>query len=259
MKVQNEKRLLRTIIIMLVMFAGVFACTSTQCYAKNINKFVTKSGKTYYYGEKGKKIKGKFVKIKKRTYYFDKNGVMATGWKKIKGEYYFFHRTEGKQFKNYTVDGIKINKKGKVKKSEYNVSKIETMIQAREIMQDITDYSDSRKEKLKKCFDWVLAFPYRRYRRLQPIYKTKGWEMDFANDIFDKKAGCCVSEASALAFLLHECGYSTVYVAHDTGHAWTEVNGRIFDTLFAEAKGYSKYFYRSYKGYECHAVDKRKI
>ena len=50
----------------------------------------------------------------------------------------------------------------------------------------------------------------------------------------------------------------TVYVAHDTEHAWMELNGKVYDTLFARAKDYEKYGL-SYKNYSCWAVDKRKI
>ena len=70
---------------------------------------------------------------------------------------------------------------------------------------------------------------------------------------------CCVSMSAALAFMLHECGYSTVYVAHDSEHAWVELNGRVYDALFARAKDYNKYYNLSYSNFSCHPVDKRKI
>lgn len=36
--------------------------------------------------------------------------------------------------------------------------------------------------------------------------------------------------------MLHEAGYKTVYVAHDSEHAWVELNGKVYDALFARAK-----------------------
>ena len=247
-------------IFVMILFVSVAAMTTTvPCQAKTKNKFVTKSGKTYYYGDKGKKLKNGLYEVKKKTYYFDEKGVMYKGWKKIKGDYYYFSRKDGKMLKNHTVDGIKIKKSGTVKKTKYNESKIQTMIKARKLMQSITKPSDSKQTKLKKCFDWIIKLPYRRYRMLKPIYKTKGWEMTFANDIFDNKMGCCVSNSAALAFLAHECGYETVYVAHDTGHAWTEIDGKVYDTLFAEVKSYKKYFGGSYKTAGLYRVDRRKI
>ena len=70
-------------------------------------------------------------------------------------------------------------------------------------------------------------------RFLKKIYKQKGWESTFADDIFIHGDGCCVSESAALAFLVHEAGYKTVYVAHDSEHAWVELNGK-YMTLYLQ-------------------------
>ena len=221
-------------------------------------KFVTKKGNTYY-KLKGKKVKNKFIKIKKATYSFEKNGVMTKGWKKYKGDYYYFGRNNGKMATKGKVDGIAITKSGKAKKTSLIVDKINTMIMAKKKVDSICKSTDTKEQKLRKCFDWIAKAPYKRYRFLKPIYKKKGWESTFADDIFKKGDGCCVSESAALAFMLHEAGYKTVYVAHDSEHAWVELNGKVYDALFARAKDYKKYFNLSYSNYNCHAVDKRKI
>ena len=80
---------------------------------KQKNQFITKSGKTYYLNEKGKKVKGKFITVKKRKYYMDKNGVRVQGWKQIGKNFYYFDREKGSMRTNCTVDGIKIKKNGK--------------------------------------------------------------------------------------------------------------------------------------------------
>lgn len=69
-----------------------------------------------------------------------------------------------------------------------------------------------------------------------------------------------MSDAAAVAFMFHECGYEEVYVACDTSHAWVELEGRVYDPLFAEARGFNKYYnipYSSY--YASKPVLKRKI
>jgi hypothetical protein len=141
------------------------------------------------------------------------------------------------------------------------VEKIRTMITARKLVGKITKYTDSRETKRYKCFKWIFPFPYVRHRLLKPIYKTKGWEMKFANDIFNKHSGCCVADAAAFAFLMRECGYGygDVYVCHDTSHAWTEIKGRVYDPLFAEAKSFKRNYNVSYKTYRLHPVGRRKI
>lgn len=193
------------------------------------------------------------------TYYINKNGQAVHGWKKIGSEYYYFDRENGKMSVSSRIDGIKIQADGTAKQTEENVSKIQTMIKARAVVDQITDPTDSKSQKIEKCFRWVLQFPYRRYRRLKPIYRQPGWEITFANDIFDHHQGCCVSEASAVAFLFHECGYQTVYVACDTGHAWAELNGRVYDPLFAESREFYQYYNVPYAGYGMRPVLKRKI
>lgn len=130
---------------------------------------------------------------------------------------------------------------------------------AKKIMQANTKTTDSKQKKLKKVFNWVLKHPYKRYRTLKSVQSEKGWEITFANDVYKKGQGCCVSEASAFAFLAHECGYKNVYICDDTGHAWTEINGRVYDTLFAEAKNYNKYYNSSYGTAGLHRVGKLKI
>lgn len=221
-------------------------------------KIITKNGNKFY-KKNGKIVKRKFVKVKGKTYHFGKNGAMTTGWMKYKGNYYYFNRNNGKMARKRKVDGVSINEEGKAKNTESNVEKIKTMIRAKKRMLKLCEPTDTKKQKLRKCFDWIAKAPYKRYRFLKSIYKTKGWEVTFANDIFENGDGCCVSEAAALAFLVHECGYKTVYVAHDSEHAWMELNGKVYDTLFARSKDYEKYYNLSYSNYNCHAIDKRKI
>ena len=83
--------------------------------------------------------------------------------------------------------------------------------------------------------------------------------MTYAKDIYKSGDGCCVSEACAFAFLAHECGYKKVYICDDTEHAWTEINGRVYDTLFAEIKNYDDYYNSTYKKVKLWRENKLKI
>lgn len=234
--------------------------TEEKTDTKNTSgKIVTEEGQEYFEKANGKKVKNKFVEVKGKTYYFGKKGVMEKGWMKKGGNYYYFDRETGAQEFGGTVDGIKLDKKGKAKKSAYNKQKIETMIKAKTIMNKVTKATDTKEQKLKKVFDWVLKHPYKRYRILRVARKEKGWEMTFANDVYKKGNGCCVSEACALAFLAHECGYAEAYICDDTSHAWVEINGRVYDTLFAESKSYKKYYNTTYKTAGLYRINKLKI
>lgn len=221
-------------------------------------RLVTKKGVISAVNAKGKKAKKQFVTVKKKTYYFDKKGNMYRGWLKKGNRYYYLSRRSGFLYRNGKMDGVKI-RKGKAVLTKWSKEKLETMRTAARIVRRITNPADTREKKLYRCYRWVMKFGYRRYRLLKPICREKGWECTFANDIFQKKMGCCVSEASALAFLTRECGYRNVYVCHDTSHAWMELKGLVYDPLFSEAKNFEQYYGRSYNGYCCHPAGRRKI
>lgn len=172
------------------------------------------------------------------TYLYDDAHQMQTGWQIIDGEYYFFDRLTGERIVGQSVDGIKIGDDGAVILTEYEKKKIETMMKAHQIVLENTNPNDTMEEKRKKVFDWVLSFPYHRYRHIRDVYTQEGIEIIEANDIFDEGAGDCVSESAALAFLFHEIGYNNVYWVHDTGHSWVRSDDRMFDPLFAESKSY---------------------
>lgn len=223
-------------------------------------RIVTRKGEKYYLDSNDTKAKKKFVTVGKKTYYFDSNGRMKKGWMKKGKDYYYFDRTSGVQKKNCKVDGVKLAKNGKAEKTAYTKKKIETMITAKAIVNKKTKITDSKEKKLEIMFKWVMGGQYKRYRIFPEARKKKGWEMTYANDVFKKKrTGCCVSDACAFAFLARECGYTKVYVCDDTGHAWVEINGRVYDTLFAETKGYHKYYNATYKEAKLYCVNKLKI
>ena len=221
-------------------------------------RLVHKKYTTWYVYKGGRKLTKSFLTLKKKTYYFDKNGDMYHGWLKRGGEYYYLDRSTGVLVHHGKVDGIRL-RKGQAVQTKLSVKKIETMRTAARLLKRITKPSDTREQKKMKCYKYIMKCDYRRYRFLEPIYKKKGWESTFANDIFRHHAGCCVSESSALAFLFHEIGYKNVYVCHDTSHAWVEMNGRVYDNLFSKAKDFRKYYNATYESFGLNPVDKRKI
>lgn len=181
------------------------------------------------------------------------------GWQRLSGKYYYFDRETGAPMRNCTVDGIRLKSDGSAVSSAYNNEKIRTMMKARSIMASVTNESDSKEVKLKKCFNWVMRHPYKRYRTLKVARQKAGWEMLFANDHFERGNGCCVSDACAFAFLAHECGYKTVYICDDTAHSWVEINGYVYDPLFAEAKNYNNNYKAPYSVYRLHPAYRTKI
>ena len=185
-----------------------------------------------------------WIELNGKTYYCEK-GVKQKSWCEINGDRYFFDRNTGELARGVKIDGIKLGADGKAPTDSYTMEKIRTFINAKKIVARITDPSDSVSEKKKKAFDWVMGYTYVQYRLVGASMKTPGFEMLFANDIFEKnRTGCCGSTSYAFAFLAVECGCKAVYVCDDgvstSGHAWVsmEGNNRVYDVVFAKAKGY---------------------
>ena len=183
------------------------------------------------------------------TYLYDDTHIMQTGWQIIDGQYYFFDRITGQRVVGAVVDGIAIGEGGEVVLTPYQMQKVATMMKAHQIVAQITSPGDSMEVRRRKAFDWILSFPYHRYRHLKDVYTEEGIEIVMANDIFDSGAGDCVSESAALAFLFHEIGYNNVYWVHDTGHSWVRSDDKLFDPLFAEARDFDANYNAEFTDY----------
>lgn len=93
-----------------------------------------------------------------------------------------------------------------------------------------TSKKDSKKEKLRKLFDYTEA-TYK-YGRTIGFQASKGWEKTYAAEMYSKKKGSCYHFAAAYAFLAKAAtNYSVrIGVGKTNGfsgkyqpHAWVEV------------------------------------
>ncbi len=223
--------------------------------------FVEKDGRTIFVPADKKTFKGGFFTVGKYVYHSDKKGVLDKGWKKIKGRYYHFDRKTGQMARSETVEEVKIGRLGTAKETASSVARINTYISARKIMEKVTNPTDSREDKLYKCFKWVESLQYKQYRTFAKAYEEFGddWDVVFANDIFENKQGCCVSEAAAFAFLAKECGSDDVYVCSDSSHGWARIGDRLYDPLFAESKSFEANYNAPFADYRSNAAYKKKI
>jgi|GEM_PF-1453350 len=106
LQIKEKSLKIGIITIILVLICILSTAMTTHAAAKNA--WVKKSGKTYYYNGKGKKVTG-LKKIKGSYYYFNKKGVLyKKGWKIVKGSKYYFAKTNGKAYKGIkTISGKK--------------------------------------------------------------------------------------------------------------------------------------------------------
>ena len=131
-------------------------------------------------------------------------------------------------------------------------------LRSKQIVAEITNSRMSKSQKLRTCFNWVMKKYYYIWRRFDQ--GGKNWPAVNANDHFLRGRGDCIADASAFAYLAKAIGYKKVYVCADAkqsdnnAHAWAEINGYVYDPLFAEAKSYSRYYGLPRRSYELSAV-----
>ena len=215
---------------------------------KRTNTWVTKNGRHYYYNAKGKKSVG-VTKIGSRTYFFDSKGIERYGWKKIKNDYYYFRLSTGTtgayMLKSTTVDGIRLDSKGRAKKSGSNARKLRLMVAANRTVEKVTSPGMNKAQRLRACFNYVKKnYTYYTWRQFT---NKPNWEKDFAEDMFFRNGrGDCFSYAAAFAYLANAVGMKNVYVISSGGHGWAEINGKIYDPDWALVSNVDSYFGMSY-------------
>ena len=136
-----------------------------------------------------------------------------------------------------------------------------TFQKAQNVVQAITSPTDSPADKLYKCYLWMEKFPYIQYRTMAEGLNIdpENWDVIFANDIFDTNAGCCVSGSCAFAYMAKACGFEKVTICSDTEHAWVDIDGRLYDPLFAKDRNFSANYNAAYTDYRIHAAITREL
>lgn len=218
-----------------------------------------------------------YSKNQKRYY---RDGKYLKGYQKIGNNYYLFNKKGTQQKKDYKYHGVLyyIDTKGRVQaykkgKSYYKVtgkriSKNKAEVfraehNAEVIVARITNKRMSRSQKLLACFKWVIRKPYHTWRRFDQSGRV--WYAVYANDHFERGRGNCHADAAAFAYLAKELGYKNVYVCEDTvrtnnsAHGWCEINGLVYDPLFAEAKSFSGNYGVTHRVYPLSTVYRKKI
>ncbi|MBO6163557.1 MAG: hypothetical protein J6N77_00755 [Lachnospiraceae bacterium] len=232
------KRIQRVILGAALLLAVL--CLAKPVLAAPPKGAVEKDGKYYFYLEDGTQLK-QTQKIGKFTYYIDSHDHLEA-YKKGKRMYF----PNGKKMK-------------KADREDY-----ETYRLARKWVKKITKKSDSKKEKLYKCFKWVQKKPWVIRHSWSTVGVKKKWQSMYANDHFKgaAKGGDCISDACALAYLARAIGYKNVYVAREakrsSAHAWTEIDGKIYDAMFAP-RDFDKYYGTSPKRSGHHAKDRSRV
>ena len=259
MKALNLSRKALRVLFFVVMLLLLTETDTVHVYAKKINNGWIRSvsgNKTY------------------KRYY--ENGVMAVGRKKIGDSYYFFKangilRTgEFDNNRTHYISGDDGRIEAIVYKGNYyypngrmmtgeDSYEYQTIRTARGIVASITNSGMSREEKLLTCIRWVQSHPYKMY---EGFSRDGTWTARYANHVFNDGGSDCHGDAAAFAYMALAIGYTDVYVCIDSdgntglagGHSWAEINGLVYDPLFAEAKGFDAYYAVGYGTYPLHPI-----
>lgn len=219
--------------------------------------YVFSVGKKYF--KDGKYLTG-CHKIGKYVYLFNRYGVRQKQNTTYKGVRYFIDDHEhvtgwrkGSAF--YYNNGKRMSKNKALDCRAYQ--------NARDVINRVTNKRMSKSQKLEACFRWVMSKYYFTWRRFDQGGSM--WYAVQANDHFERGCGDCIADASAFAYLAKALGYKNVYICadgprrDDNSHAWTEINGRVYDPLFAEAKSYSRNYGVRYGVYTLSPVTRKKL
>lgn len=168
-------------------------------------------------GPEGETREG-WVKDGTKTYFF-RDGKKQTGWQKIAGRYYYLDK-KGILQKN-KIAGDK--KSGYYYVDSDGIRVTDSAVQAAvEFVMKHSDEKDSRRKRLKSCYNALAGYQYRRVGRDKPAAKKM---KAYALEMFRNKKGDCYRFAAALACIARVLGYDsrTAFDNTVTLHGWTEI------------------------------------
>ncbi len=190
--------------------------------------YVTVDGKTYYYNSAGNLVKDGIVGTAAEGYrYADKNGVIDNTAR--------LAVTSGGYDWN-VIDG---------RATKVSTAKDRTMFRALRQVGRLTSATDTKEQKLRKCFNYLQTETYE-YNPRVPHYRGMDWPVIYADDIFTTGGGNCLSYAAAFAFMAKAIGFDDVYACHSGGHGWTEIGGLIYDSEWQRSNHNYSYYGLSY-------------
>ena len=243
MRSKSRRKLLVLFAVLLVSISCACAVQAASKQAKRRNKWVKTAYNCYYFDRNGKRVRNGIHKIGKRSYYFNSSGAQRTGWRYINGKYYYFRRKNGKNgylVTNSRVDGIYVDGAGVAQPSSRGLDKLDVMARATLIVDSHTRAVMSMTEKKRKMFLYTVN--HYSVGTTPDLTGERDWDLAYADWMMSREYGDCYAFAGVFAYFLKAIGYPDPLMVASGGHAWTELNGRFYDSNWARVIGVDKTF-----------------
>lgn len=188
------------------------------------------NGKYYIFGNDGKLLKpskSKVYELNGGVFYVNKKGQPAgEGWCIVKDELYKV-AASGKCVAGKKVDGITFLKNGRAKDDKSTELKVRVMT----LVDQLTTPGMTKKQKLRKCFNYVLnSSKYANSQEPTDIGK-KGWAQRAALKVLQRKKYDCFGFACVISAFAYELGYKPTIRGKALKHAFCLINGRGYDMV----------------------------
>ncbi|MBR3358493.1 MAG: DUF4214 domain-containing protein [Solobacterium sp.] len=164
-------------------------------------------------------------------YGIERGTLVLEGWKNINGKLYYYKgdgKKASKEILNiggklygFNIDGLWIGDKSADYLNAYR--------KAIALVDEITDPSMTKAQKLRVCFDVFPTLHFRERNPWIPHYLGDDWVEKYANHCFDNRSGNCMSYAACFALMAQVIGYEEIYCSNSTGHGWVEIAGLVYD------------------------------
>lgn len=196
-------------------------------------------GKYYYFQKNGVMYEKKgWFRLKKQKYYLEKGGYRATGLKKISGQTFYFD-PKGRLVKNKTAYPVKnryynINERGVAER--VSTARVLCSQETRRFIQQHTNPSMTRDQKLRACYSYLLAYMHYRPKTFQAAdFVGKDWPYNRALTVFRSPTltGNCYGFACCVASCARELGFNPYVIVTTGDHGFVMIDGRYYDNMSA--------------------------
>ena len=222
--------------ILLSLIMALILLVPSNTFAATRNKWVKKGEVYTYYKADGKLAKNGIFKIGNKSFCFNKDGRQLTGWREVGSHTYYFKHgsgSSGYMVTNKKIDGIQLGKNGRANPGTKRAkAKLPLLVSSRKMVDKIVGRGAKSEKKLKSCYNYLIKH-YNIYFGFSNNVSSNTWDIAYAKQLLDYKAGDCYGFATTFAYLAHALGYEDATIVAN-GHCWVRIGSNYYDPFWAK-------------------------